>query len=192
MTDLSLVNPEQSNTSKNFRLPLNRRKSQNPVTDTEIIPQPQSIPWKNAKFLKLSSNLLLRKKTRMLYLMMDIGEKTFDGFNDPVVLTKTIPEADLGEILLLAPQRLLLEKRPRKFNFWKRKYIQKRHVQRLNFNSKLGQPIQRLFNCHDQSNKSIYWTAFSTKKQHPSGHATEGTQSTFLFHATQACRQHVL
>ena len=60
-------------------------------------------------YVPLTTNLGLKYKRRMLYFPMDFGELTLDGLVDTGALSSAIPEADLREIRLLAPQSIVKE-----------------------------------------------------------------------------------
>ena len=60
-------------------------------------------------YVPLTTNPGLKYKRRMLYFPMDFGELTFDGLVDTGALSSAIPEADLREIRLLAPQSIVKE-----------------------------------------------------------------------------------
>ena len=51
----------------------------------------------------------------MLYFSMDFGKLSIDGLIDKCVLSSAIPEADLRNIRLLAPQKILNEGPPPEF-----------------------------------------------------------------------------
>ena len=57
----------------------------------------------------LTANLGLNYKQRMLYFPIDFGELTLDGLVDTGALSSALPEADLRNIRLLAPQSIIKE-----------------------------------------------------------------------------------
>ena len=60
-------------------------------------------------YVLLTTNLGFKYIRRMLYFPMDFGDLRLDGLVDTGALSSAIPEADLGEIRLLAPQSIVKE-----------------------------------------------------------------------------------
>ena len=68
-------------------------------------------------YVPFSKNLGLKDKRRMLFLLIDFGELTIDGLIDPGSLSSAIPEGDLRNLRLLAPQPIVKERPAPTFQF---------------------------------------------------------------------------
>ena len=117
LIDLWTMNPHLPDTSAlpNFRPRPQNQQRHTAVIDDQILPQLQVTPDGLARFLPLSTNLLLKNKRKMLHFPMDFGELNIDGLIDTGALSSAIPEADLRKIRLLAPHTLLNEGPPPEF-----------------------------------------------------------------------------
>ena len=118
--DLWTVNPQLPDTSPlpNYRPRPQNKQRQIPVTDDQILPQPQVTPDGLTRFLPLSTYLPLKNKRKMLYFPMDFGELNIDGLIDTGALSGAIPEADVRKIRLLAPHTILNEGPPPSSKLW--------------------------------------------------------------------------
>ena len=85
------------------------------VIEDQILLQLQVTPDGLIRFLPLSTNLTLKNKRKLLYFPMDFAEFNIDGLKDTGALSSVIPEADLCEIRLMAPQATLNEGPPPEF-----------------------------------------------------------------------------
>ena len=115
--DLWTVNPQLPDTSPlpNFRLRPQNQQRQIAVIDDQNLSQLQLTPDGLTRFFRLSTNLPLENKRKMLYFPMDFGELNIDGLIDTGALSSAIPEADLRKIRLLAPHTILNEGPPPEF-----------------------------------------------------------------------------
>ena len=68
-------------------------------------------------YVPFSKNLGLKDKRRMLFLLIDFGELTIDGLIDTGSLSSAIPEGDLRNLRLLAPQPIVKERPAPTFQF---------------------------------------------------------------------------
>ena len=120
MIDFRTIIPQLPITSRlpQFKPPPIFTNSQNPVIDTEIIPQLQSIPSIHTNFLPLPTNLQLKNKMWMLFLPKDFREVTIDSLIQTGAITTAVSEADLRKIRLLTRQTVLIEVHPWKSKCW--------------------------------------------------------------------------
>ena len=111
LIDLWTVNPHLLDTLAlpNFQPRPRSQQRQIAVIDNQILLQLQVTPDGLTMFLRLSTNLPLENKRKMLYFLMDFGELDIDGLIDTGALSCAIPEAGLRKIRLLAPHTILNE-----------------------------------------------------------------------------------
>ena len=103
LIDFWTVNPHLPDTSTlpNFRPVPQNQQRQTAVIDDQFLPQLQVTPDGLTRFLRLSTNMPLKNKRKMLFFPMDLRELNSEGLINKGVLSSTIPEADL-----------------RKFDYW--------------------------------------------------------------------------
>ena len=85
------------------------------MIDYQILPELHVTPDGITRFLRISTNLPLKNKRKMLCFSMDVGQLNIYGLIDTGALSGAIPEANLRKIRLLALHTILNEDPPPEF-----------------------------------------------------------------------------
>ena len=156
------------------------------------MPQLQSIPGKNTKFLPLSTNLQLETKRSMLYFPTDFGELIIDGLIEKSALKTAISEADLRQIRWLAPQTISNEGPPPDLQIMLANGHLKTPDATVKIQFKVGDNTFKerstvMTNLISPINGLLFLQRNNTILD-----MRQAVLNFSLFHATQACRQHGL
>ena len=105
------VNPHLPDTSPlaNFQWRPQNQQRQTAIIDDQALPQLQVTQDGLTRFLPLSTNLSLKNRPEILYFPLGFGELNFDGLIGTGALSSTVPEADLRNLRLLAPHKIINE-----------------------------------------------------------------------------------
>ena len=111
LIDLCTANPHSLDTSAlpNFQPRPQNLQRQTAVLDDQILPQLEVTSNGLTRILPLLTNLPLTNKHKLLHFPMDFGEFNIDGLIETGALSSVIPEADLRQKRLLAPDTILNE-----------------------------------------------------------------------------------
>ena len=114
LIDLWTVNPHLPDTSSlpNFQPRPQNQQKQVAVIGDQILPRLQVVPGGFTTFFRLSTNLQLKSKRKMLNFPLEFWELNIDGLIDTGALSSAIPEAVIHKVRLLAPHTILIEGPP--------------------------------------------------------------------------------